>query len=496
MISLDALTIGNPELIRNLRINLRTKRMGIAVIIIAIICVVILPSLSTMYGSSATLGLGPYYCNIVLVIQSLVIYFGGGIACLQAIGREKELNTFDYQRVTRMTPLELAVGKLLGAPSMAYFIVLCFVPAALLGLPSSKMDFGDLFESYILLLLGSLAFYAFSLMISMLLAKSLSTISVLGFLFFGGLAVIPWFTLIFYYKGTQLGGAAARNFSFYGVHVSFTWFTAFVYASLLAWFLLALVRNIKRDPSSYELYTPLQALVFAVYLNFLMLGFIPGTGISPEVTQFGSIWVNRSIFFALGLTLLRNRNRSRRRLRELGEQGLSWFEAFWPTPILLLGVFVTGFLPLMTVTNRFGSQPSFDFSLFFFRLAFLGFWLSRDMVFLQWMDVRPGRRPILKGFLYLTVYYISMWVLFIRGPIMPRGGELAFQSIFSPNRALLMTSTNWEEASGSWMIALLCQTAITFVFAFLHRQELQSLATRPRYLAPAIPPASAPTSTA
>jgi hypothetical protein len=45
---------------------------------------------------------------------------------------------------------------------------------------------------------------------------------------------------------------------------------------MAAWFLLALSRNIKRDPSIYEIFRPVQAFALALYLNFLVLGFLLG----------------------------------------------------------------------------------------------------------------------------------------------------------------------------------------------------------------------------
>ena len=75
----------------------------------------------------------------------VILTIGGGIYCLQSIHREKDLNTFDYQRVTRLTPLELTLGKLFGAPSLLYFIALCLLPITLVGVPiGSPKHFDDI----------------------------------------------------------------------------------------------------------------------------------------------------------------------------------------------------------------------------------------------------------------------------------------------------------------------------------------------------------------
>ncbi len=65
--------------------------------------------------------------QFLLFTHATALAVGGGIYCLLSIHREKDLNTFDYQRITRLTPLQLALGKLFGAPSLLYFMVLCLV---------------------------------------------------------------------------------------------------------------------------------------------------------------------------------------------------------------------------------------------------------------------------------------------------------------------------------------------------------------------------------
>jgi hypothetical protein len=485
----------NPELIRNLRINLRAKRMLVAAIVVALVSIIAIPSLlSTLGRGIGPTAVGKYYLTTVLVIQAIVLLFGGGIACLQSISREKELNTFDYQRITRLSPLDLAIGKLLGAPSMAYFVFACFVPAALLGLPGSTYSLADVLDAYALLILGALSFHALTLMLSMLLSRSLSTGAILVFLFIASFTGLPWLILITLKANHTIPGST--DIPFFGAKIPFTPFFTFIYASLTAWFMLALMRNIKRDPSAYELYTPLQALAFAGYLNFLFVGCMGSASLPFEVAVVSSTWINRAIFFGLGLVLLRNRERSRRRLRELGEAGLSWLEAFWPIPYLLGGLLVAGFLPLFftgptpaVARSAYTPPPAtLDFGLLIFRSAFVGLSLSRDVMFLQWMNVRPGRRPFLRGFLYLTVYYMISSALFFSAGFNLAPAEAAFQSVFAPMRAFLLTQASWTQATGAWMLALVAQCVITWFFAFLHRQELLSLATRPkRILPPGIP---------
>jgi ABC-type transport system involved in multi-copper enzyme maturation permease subunit len=482
--ALQQLLFFNPELIRNVRAQLRMKRLAIAAIVSGVISLVIIPAIVPRSTDVRATNREWAYTRWVLAVQAIVLIIGGGIACLQAIGREKEQNTFDYQRITRLSPFELTLGKLFGAPVLAWFVALCFVPAALAGVQSSNMSLADLLSAWILLLCAALGFHAFALLLSMLLSRALSTGAVLLFLFFSIFSIVPGITFIVSTGQQQYG--SVRELEFYGNLIPYTPFFSVVYLSLAAWFLLALARNIKRDPTDYELYKPVQALIFAAYLIFLLMGVIPSATATPVTVQSQILWTSQGIFFALGLVLLRNRHRARRRLRQLGERGDSWFEAVWPAPYLLLAVLITGLLPFVLFANSTNHRIPWDPALYTFRWVFFALWICRDVLFLQWMDVRPGRRPLMRAILYQFVYYAATLALFFTSsrPVVP--SEAAFQSIFTPARVWTMDTGTWNEASGIWLIALLCQAGAFLLFAFLHRQALRSLAVTRKASPPSI----------
>jgi len=108
------------------------------------------------------------------------------------------------------------------------------------------------------------------------------------------------------------------------------------------------------------------------------------------------------------------------------------------------------------------------------------------------MNVRPGRRPLFRAGLYAFVYYTAMSVLFFTRTAVLQPVEAAFQSIFVPTRVLVLNKASWTQASGIWTIALVSQAVLMFFFAFLHRQELESLARRPKAYPTAVPPAIRP----
>src|SRR6266576_4688702 len=67
----------------------------------------------------------------LLLMQFGVLTFWSLLSGAEAISRERERGTWDFQRTTRLSPATLLIGKLLGEPVLAYFIVLCSLPITL-----------------------------------------------------------------------------------------------------------------------------------------------------------------------------------------------------------------------------------------------------------------------------------------------------------------------------------------------------------------------------
>ena len=94
-----------PELLRNGRIQLRRGRV-LAVIVIC--AAVSLSAVAYFFYSPDAARSEMAALNLVrtmVILQIAVLLIGGGIYCLQSVNREKELNTFDYQRITRLKPI-------------------------------------------------------------------------------------------------------------------------------------------------------------------------------------------------------------------------------------------------------------------------------------------------------------------------------------------------------------------------------------------------------
>jgi hypothetical protein len=277
-----------------------------------------------------------------------------------------------------------------------------------------------------------------------------------------------------------------------------------LYVTLAAWFLLALARNIKRDPSVYEIYRPVQAFALSLYLNFLALGFLRWVVVSftyPGPDSNG-IWQTREvgageaettflvftlgIFALLGLTLLRSRERARRILRELGGSSADWLAAVWPAPYLVAGAMLSGVAILFMIRTKAAPQLDWSFGLGAVQVGFAAAWLARDFIYLQWMNVRRTRRPLIAGVLFMIVFYACVGIVLSTLDLFDRGSS-SIAAIFIPSAVFGIDAAIWSAQQAQWLVALALLLAQAVGFAWLQRRELKHLAA----MKPAAEPSTA-----
>ena len=498
----------NPEIVRNARIQLRPRKLLVAAAICAAIEVALyyaffhggvnVDSGSTGYGG------GPGLLHVILIIQALVLVIGGGIACLHAIQREKDQNTFDFQRLTRLSPFELTIGKLFGPPLMVYFVFACLLPATIVGAVAGGASWQFVLAAYVLLILGAIAYMAFALVISLLLQRGTATWAILFYLLLtlvtswqrvethlalGGLSPFVAVSLAQQTSwslalGTiRLGsyGRTLTDFSsfrdlFFGISVHHALVLFPFYLIALAWLIPAVARNIKRDPTEYELYTPAQALGLLCYLNFILFAFFPWGYINGLSADFAPtvFTANIVLFYIFGFILLRTRNRMRRRLHSIEAAPMA-LESVWPAPYIFLGAILVGAAMILVI--QWKRDPSLEWSLTvaIFRVIYFAAWISRDLLFLQWMNLRRGRHPLPLGVLYLIVYYVCAGL--VVGAL--HLTQNPFTAIFLPTPLWELNTALWTTHPAEWLVALMGQAAIALIFVFLQRQQIEELQPRP-----------------
>ena len=489
MIDTRALFLDNPELRRNLQIELSPKRLFTAGIITAVFALIVLPSLLSSNATAIQSGISPYLM-IVLWSQKITLVLGGAISCWRSVRRERDLNTFDFQRITRLSPLELAVGKLFGAPALAYFVTLCLaLPALFSAATTSPFAMELLLRSYILLFTGALVIHAFALMISTISDKGGAVSGVVILLLLQVFPAIGWLAAISVMRSRQ-GLTEAAAFRFYGIAFPPTILWATLELGFAAWLLLAVVRNIKLDVEAMQLFTVGQGLGFAAYCNFVWIGFYPWAGGGTEP---GLLFLWGTFFFYLvGIGVLQSRELARRELREArtvpGAGAL-----LRPIGLLLAGAVLTAMVIVVLTEQGHAEEAARRTAQDFFLVPYFAAWLARDLFYLQWMKIRAVRSPLRKAFLYLAVFYVSTSIVFRSSFTSTLADSAAFSAWFAPF-VLLRTWTNvqWNAASGFWLLALLVQVASAVAFAYLYLQQIAALARAPQAAPPAAPPTTPP----
>jgi hypothetical protein len=487
---LRALFFDNPELRRNLRIELSSRRLFTAGLITAVFGLIVLPSLvpeNRPIASTLNAALMTPYLLVVLWAQKITLLLGGGISCWRAVRRERELNTFDFQRITRLSPLELAVGKLFGAPALAYFVTLCLVPPAVFSAASTgNLFLMQLLRSYVLLFTGSLAVHAFALMISTISDKGGSVSGVVLLLLLQVFPVIGWFMVAATLNASR-NVREAPDLRFYGLAIPPTLLWATLELGFAAWPLLAVVRNIKLDLEAMQLFTVLQAVGFAIYCNFVWIGFYPWRAQSVGAIADPLLFLGVSFFYLVGIGVLQSRELVRRALREaraaLPEGGM----LLGPIGLLMAGA-ISMEIVIVALLEQYRAQNGIRFTHDLFLVLYFAAWMARDLFYLQWMKVRPVHSPLRKAFLYLGVFYISTSIVFRSALTSNMADTAAFAAWMGPFPLLRnWTEAQWEASSGMWLLALLAQISAAAAFAYLYRQEVVGLGTRPQPAPPAGP---------
>jgi hypothetical protein len=498
----------NPEFLRNVHTQLRPRKMAV----VAAICGIL--SLSTAYGflhatpSEIFSTEARNLLDLTLYAQTLILGAGGSIACLNNIFKEKERNSFDFQRITGLTSTELTIGKLFGAPALMYFVCGCLMPVSFVAATLAHARLSYYIAAYVVMVVASIAFHSLALLLSVLSIRGSQTggiiliLLVLWFTAYHGDSFVlggpfrlealgPFFaphvteqtewspaaleTTTTYEKNWNLNPNQGMTDVFFGEHVNHVPVLLVIDSVFAFWFLLAVVRNIKRDPAEYELYSPLQFLGLAVFLNLLMVAFFNWHFPTDVGQPTFLLTFDAGIFILLGLALLRNRERTRV-ITHRRSQGPSWLDLCWPAPFLFAGaIMVAALIVLSTIWA--GAARSVGLGFLVFRVFFAILWLVRDMQFLQWASLRKGKNALVMGVVYLAISYVCISTVFAALDLFT-SESVSFTAFFLPTPLYWLDSHTWALRRAIWIAAFLFQCLIIGFLFHLQKQRVMELSGR------------------
>ena len=429
----------NPLLILYVRSDLRPARAVMAAAVTLLVCVLIAMGCWSADDGHAGDFFRHFY-DWLVGSQYVLLGVWSAAACGQAVARERELKTFDFLKTTRLTPAEIMVGKVLGAPIVAYFIVGCTLPISLVAGLAGGIPPVTVLGAIVLLLFFNLFYSLAALLASMQVEKSSAgAVGLLGLtanLFFLSFAdgpfkglttisVIPA-VLSLHHVDLDMGRISPTVF---GVEVPCAILSIVLYTLLGAWLVLMIVRNLKRDIPQIQLLSRWQCLGLIAFLNLLFYAFLDTQGImdftrrypSPgsypnhayEITTFAVAW-NALFLFLIGVAALSPPEKLKVWWRKwkAGEasyfspDGLPWP---WLVPAAIIGYAMLAAEALgMRSTVPLGAWRLGFAALVF--AAFLAFTV-RDILFLQWCLLTRMKHAVMKGMLFLALYYAAAGIV-------------------------------------------------------------------------------------
>jgi len=479
----------NPEYVRHVRAELRPPRSITAGLLVLVICALV----GLACWSAERKDLHEFFrvFHVWLVgIQFTVLGFWCASNCGQAISRERELKTYDFLKTTRLTSTELMIGKVLGTPIMAYFVVGCSLPVSLVAGLLGGYSAGTLVAVYALLIVFALFISLLGLWISMLLEKSSSAAVGLLALFpiawsfsfvyspfpgFGGLSIFP--AILSLYKADA--DVARAKPALFGLTTSFPVLTILLYAAFGAWLALMMMRNLKKDREQISLLSRWQAVGFGAFLNVLFYAFLDpkavvGQGspsLRPEEVSSLAMGVNGLFLFLVGLATLNPHEKLKAwwRRRSSGAEGY-FSEAGLPWPWLVASALAAYLLLAAEALGMRGAVAldRWHLSTAAIQLLVLLIFAARDILFLQWCNITTMKRPLVGGCLYLCLYYVAVSIFSLVASIGSSSSATFVFQLFTPwgvfldqSRALLDTPGVWVGMGLQLLLAMVVLKAIS-----------------------------------
>jgi hypothetical protein len=428
----------NPLLILHVRSELRPARAAMAAAVSLVVCILI--AMACWSGNSGHAhGFWHDFYAWLLGSQFVLLGVWSASTCGQAVARERELKTFDFLKTTRLTAAEIMVGKLLGAPIVAYFIVICTLPISIVAGLVGGIRLVAVLGAIALLLAFALFYSLAALLGSMLVEKSSSgAVGLLALLTngfflafagspFKGFAAISIFPAVLSLHGVD-SDLVHLSPTVFGREVPWAILTLVLYVLLGAWLVLMIVRNLKRDIPQIQLLSRWQCVGVVAFWNLLFYAFLdtkmfrtPPTVraysqgyYSPIQIALCAVAWNAVFLFLMGVAALSPHERLKVWWRKWRAGKGSYFAPDGlPWPWLVVAALIGYAMLAAEALGLRSAVPLAEWRLGFAAMAFGAFlvFTARDILFLQWCLLTRMKQPVVYGILFLLLYNAAVGVM-------------------------------------------------------------------------------------
>lgn len=420
---------GNPEFVRHARAQLRPVRAlsaGLVALALAFLAGLICWSAADS-GARAAM-----FFRVMFLAQGAVLLLWAVSDCGQAIARERELKTLDFVKTTALTPGEIVAGKLFGAPVLGYFAIACTLPFSLGAAIIGDLPFPQVLLAYGLVLVQVVFWSLVALWMSMLTDRGVGVAAALVPLLivmvaaatadsetvFSGLASLCVPVLL----GPLFGIPAAPTPVFFGLRVPLALLNVFIHGSLGAWFALMLVRNVKKDAEQRRMLSNGQSVGLAVWLNVLFYACLNPALISTKTAEHTIsadtlaeivVGINALVLILIGLSVLVPAERLKNWWRQSDSPRISRLVLSlpWTWQITAGGCCFLLLSAMALAMSKTVPLQAWQLPENGLRWLVLLAFICRDVLFLQWCLLTGLKRPVLKGILFIWLYYFAVAIV-------------------------------------------------------------------------------------
>ena len=480
----------NPELVRHARAKLRLPRVvGIPLLVLLLHALI---ALSVWIGGSGDQR--EHFRAAYLLMGSFeaaVFILWCAFSCGRAVPSERQARTYDFLRITRLTPRELMLGKVLGEPIPGFYFLACSVPFGAVTGALAGYSLGSVAGTYTLLLALGVFAGLLALFMSMFLERGAGGAAAL-------MVVLPFQSFAALATQRPLSGFAALSvgpavldlhglgsdarptiFGFAVPYYASSLLLLVVFGSIIA---LAIERNLKRDLETMVAFSRRQTLLVVAVLNALFYSLLDPAlvgvagGISPAEIAGASVVLNAALLFLAALTLVTPAESLKawsRRYVASQERYVSEIGPPWPWLILVAGLAYGLFLVAVFMLRRrapLGEWPLTATAIE--AMVLLAFGL-RDVLFIQWCRLTRLRKPITAAVLLVALYYLAVAV--VAAATWLRSPDL-YETVLglTPIPALLAATHGVQPSPAIWVGA-----AMQLVLAVLLLRSISNRVRRP-----------------